>query len=217
MRDYATGREKDLDLVIARPGSGSRKGPRRSLDSLVDHFHILLSAEEQALLNQLPPIIVGPVGAVLVAMEAKACMTAHVKALPRLYDELNSSHISVHGASSQALAIAYVQVNVADTFISPNPRNALLREMGSQPEVSMHNQPYDTDRVLKKVSEIPRRSSNSGVGFDAIGVTVLDLSNDGNPVTVVDRSPAPQPGDPFHYGSMIIRMANEYDAVFAKI
>ena len=39
-------------------------------------------------------------------------MTAHVKSLPRLYDELNSSHQIVHGASNNALSIGMVTVNV---------------------------------------------------------------------------------------------------------
>ena len=37
-------------------------------------------------------------------------MTAHTRALPRLYDELNSSHLCVHGASRQALAIGFVVI-----------------------------------------------------------------------------------------------------------
>lgn len=154
-------------------------------------------------------------GAVLVALEAKACMTAHVKALPRLYDELNSSHLCVHGASKQALAIGYVQVNAADGFVSPIINNRPFGKGG--PEVTRHKQPADTIRVLNKVAEIPRRSASSEVGFDGIGVTVLDFRNDGGEVKLVEGPPAPSPGDQFHYSSMIVRMANEYDTVFARI
>ncbi|GAA5161331.1 hypothetical protein [Ornithinimicrobium tianjinense] len=216
MRDFATGRKKDLDLVVARPGADAT-GRARSLRSLVDEYQIPLTPEEEGTLHALPDIHVAPVGAVLIALEAKACMTAHVKALPRLYDELNSSHLCVHGASSQALAIAYVQVNHADQFISSNPKNVLLRSHGAEPERTQHRQPDDTLRVLDKLTEIPRRSSNSGHGFDAIGVSVLELANDGSPVRLVEQSPAPQSGDSFHYGSMIVRMAHEYDAVFSRI
>lgn len=214
MRDYATGRKKDLDLVIARP---TGEPPiRASFKMLVHRYGIELTAEEQRLLDGLPDIRVAPVGAVQVALEAKATMTAHVKSLPRLYDELNSSHLCVHGASGQALAIAYVQVNHSETFVS-SIINSKDIARGLDPEVSVHKQPADTQRVLDKVAEIPRRSSNKGTGFDAIGVTVLDLVNDGSPVTLVDSPPAPQQGDHFHYGSMISRMANEYDATFAHI
>lgn len=42
-------------------------------------------------------------------------MTAHSKALPRLFDELNSSHQIVHGASSHALSVGFAMVNASDT------------------------------------------------------------------------------------------------------
>lgn len=216
MRDYRTGRKKDLDLVIARP-HGPVPANGLTFKSLVTRYNIVLTPEEQALLNDLPDIPVAPVGAVLVALEAKATMTAHVKSLPRLYDELNSSHLCVHGASAQALAIAYVQVNHSGTFVSPiiNSRDI---SRGLTPEVSLHNQPRDTLRVLNKVAEIPRRTNHQDTGFDAIGVTVLNLINDGTtPVELVDAAPAPQQGDHFHYGSMIVRMAHEYDATFSAI
>lgn len=217
MRDYATNRSKDLDLVVARPESGLLSGKAQSFKSLVDRYEIKLEDDERALLDSLPDIQVAPVGAVLIAMEAKACMTAHVKSLPRLYDELNSSHLCIHGASSQALAIAYVQVNASDTFISPNPTNVRLMMMGHDPVLTIHKQPADTKRVLDKVGEIPRRSNTSDQGFDAIGVTVLDIVNDGSDVEIDNLPPAPQPGEPFHYGSMIVRMAHEYDSKFARI
>lgn len=213
MTDYATGRKKDLDLVIARPAGEAARN--RTFGGLATSYGVHLNDLEQGVLDALPRFPVGPVGAVLVALEAKATMTAHVKSLPRLYDELNSSHLCVHGASRQALAIGYVQVNSSDEFLSPllNSRRLTAHE----PVVTKHRQPEDTARVIRKVSEIPRRSASSEVGFDAIGITVLRVRNDGGTVDVVSDPPAPQPGDSFHYGSMIVRMANEYDTTFASI
>ena len=215
MTDFHSGRPKDLDLVIARPSSGmdSAKG---SFRTLVSKFKIELSDVERALLEKLPDIAIAPVGAVLVALEAKACMTAHIKALPRLYDELNSSQFCVHGASSQALAIGYVQVNNSDNFVSSVVNSERLSE-GLPVKVTKHRQPGDTLRVLDKVAKLPRRSSKGGDGFDALGITVLDFKNDGGPVSLVGDAPAPQPGSNFHYDGMIVRMANEYDATFSKI
>jgi len=215
MRDFATGRKKDLDLVIARPDGPVGAGAG-SLRGLVQRYAIPLNVEEQTRLNSLPDIPIAPVGAVLVALEAKACMTAHVKSLPRLYDELNSSHLCVHGASRQALAIGYVQVNSAEEFISPVINSRLIAK-GIEPEITKHRQPASTTRVLDKIAEIPRRSGHNGSGFDAIGMTVLELRNDGSPVTLTTGSPAPRPGDNFHYDSMIVRMANEYDTTFSQI
>ena len=215
MRDFATGRKKDLDLVIARPGGGLGR-PGRTFATLAEEYGIELTKAELNALSAVPDITVAPVGAVLIALEAKACMTAHVKSLPRLYDELNSSHLCVHGASRQALAIAYVQVNHADSFVSPvinSPRLAA----GLPLEVTRHRQPGDTSRVLAKVAEIPRRSSFAESGFDAVGVTVIDLRNDGSTVDLVTAAPAPQPGANFDYDGMITRMANEYDTRFSSI
>jgi hypothetical protein len=215
MRDFHTNREKVLDLVIARPASpvGDRA---LNFRDLVGQYGIELDREQQSLLDELPDIKIAPVGAVLVALEAKATMTAHVKSLPRLYDELNSSHLAIHGASSQALAIAYVQINSASAFMSSVINSERISE-GLPPRMSVHRQPADTLRVLDKVAQIPRRSGKSGNGFDAIGVTVLDFGNDGGPVDVVTAEPAPQPGTNFHYDGMVVRMANEYDATFAHI
>jgi hypothetical protein len=214
MTDHATGRKKDLDLVFARPIE-SASSPTRSFAFLAEHYGMALTAPQEAALRGLPPLPVAPVGAVLVAMEAKACMTAHVKSLPRLYDELNSSHLCVHGASRQALAIAYVQVNVASEFLSPVVNNYLLD--GREAKVSPHRQPQDAARVIAKISEIPRRSNSSENGFDAVGITLLKLRNDGSPVTIESGPPAPAPGDNFHYSNMIVRMANEYDTTFSHI
>jgi hypothetical protein len=214
MRDFATGRKKDLDLVIARP-DGPISPNAVTFDGLATKYGIQPTNDEQGILDSLPPLYVGAVGAVLVALEAKACMTAHVKALPRLYDELNSSHLCVHGASKQAIAIAYVQVNAAPEFASPIVNNRPLH--GAPPEMTRHRQPSDTLRVIEKVAEIPRRSASSEVGFDGVGITVIDFRNNGGAVKVVQGPPAPQPGDQFHYSGMIVRMANEYDTLFSKI
>lgn len=214
MTDFATGRKKDLDLVIARPAEAPPAGSK-SFAYLASRYGIPLNSAEQSLLVGLPTVPIGRAGAVLVALEAKACMTAHVKSLPRLYDELNSSHLCVHGASRQALAIGYVQVNAADEFLSPVVNNHATT--AADAAVTTHRQPADTLRVIGKVAEIPRRSTSSESGFDGIGITVLRLRNDGGDVRIVDTSPAPQPGDSFHYDGMIVRMANEYDTTFSRI
>ena len=214
MTDFATGRKKDLDLVIARP-SGAPAATGRSFGGLAEQYGIPLSDLERGILDALPTLRVGTVGAVLVALEAKACMTAHVRSLPRLYDELNSSHLCVHGASRQALTVGYVQVNAAPEFVSPMVNSRSLQ--GAPPVVTKHRQPSDTERVLRKIAEIPRRSASSESGFDGIGVTVLELRNDGGPVRIVSAPPAPKAGDSFHYGSMVVRMANEYDTTFASV
>lgn len=213
MRDFATGRKKDLDLVIARP-SGNEISGERTLADLAKHWKIVLNGPQEADLTQLPIITEGSLAAsgVLVALEAKATMTAHGKAAPRLYDELNSSHLTVHGASDQALAIGLVMVNESDTFISPERQN-----VGGRGVVSHHLQPSDAERIIRKVEEIPRRASPAHHGFDGLGIVVVRAANDGSPVQLVARSPAPQPGEVFYYDDMLARVANEYDTRFSRI
>jgi hypothetical protein len=213
MRDYATGRKKNLDLVIARPsGEGTRQ--QRTLDDLATQWGVVLTPSQRAELNALPPIMEGGVvgSAVLVALEAKAAMTAHSKARPRLYDELNSSHLTVHGASSQALAVGLVMVNAATTFISPG-----LQADRDRAEVSEHVQPAAAAGVVRKIEEIPRRTGSATHGFDGLGIVVVDAGNDGSPIALIETPPAPQPGDIFRYDEMLTRIANEYDTRFAAI
>ena len=66
------------------------------------------------------------------ALEAKACMTEFGKARPRLYDELNSSHLTIHGDTNSAIAAGFALVNAAESFVSPlrNPW-----PLGSQPTI----------------------------------------------------------------------------------
>jgi hypothetical protein len=215
MRDFQNDRAKVLDLVIARPGPNPAPNTQ-TFRGLAQHYGVILTSGEQALLQKLPDVEVAPVGAVLMALEAKATMTAHIKALPRLHDELNSSHLAIHGASNQALAVAYVQINNSNRFLS-SVTNSKAMSKGHPPEYNEHTQPKDTQRVLDKVAQIPRRTGKSGNGFDAIGVTVLDFVNDGGPVDLVTSPPAPPAGSNYHYEGMIVRMANEYDATFAHI
>ena len=62
------------------------------------------------------------------------------------------------------------------------------------------------------MAEIRRRSGGSGTGFDAIGMMVVDMANDGSPVRVVDEPPVP-----FTYDAMVRRVAHEYAANFSRI
>jgi hypothetical protein len=209
MRDFHTGRKKKLDLVIARP-AGQVSGTPKSLGSLATAWKVRLDPAQTAKLNSLPQLEEGVVGAALVALEAKATMTAHTKAQPRLYDELNSSHLTVHGASRQALAVGFVMVNVSSTFISPGRQQA-------GPSVSHHTQPRDAQGIVSKVREIPRRVGPTGHGYDGLAIVTINCANDGTPVSLVTGPPAPQPGDIYHYDTMVTRIANEYDTTFANI
>lgn len=210
MRDFQTQRTKELDLVIARPASDTPARQQRTFAELGRHFGVVLTKRQQGVLAGLPIIREGPVGSVLVALEAKACMTAHVKALPRLHDELDSSHQTTHGNSKNALAVGFVMINASESFVSPGKNKFDLATHA--PVINRHRQPHDALRVIDKVAEIRRTSGGSSAGFDALGIMIIDLANDGSPVT----QPS-QPASPFPYFDMIDRVAHEYSANFKRI
>jgi hypothetical protein len=201
MHDYAANRSKNLDLVIARPhaaGWTTKRRPR-GFSALPALFDMHLTPGQESTLATLPDPVEGAVGAVHLALEAKACMTAFHKSYPRLYDELNSSHGVIHGASNRALAVGLAIINVADEFVSP---------VGGR---NRHNQPGDALGAIAKVEQLPRRAGDEGVGYDGLGIVLVDLVNDGTPVTLANSPPVPVN---YEYDRMIVRIANEYDVRF---
>ena len=215
MSDFAHGRKKNLDLVIARPRDDDEP-LRRTYTEIAEHYEIELTRDEAELLRSLPVLREGPVGSVLVAVEAKATMTAHQKARPRLYDELNSSHATVHGAADQAVAAAAVMINHASMFLTYD-----LNRLGiDSPEPLVYTQlrqPRDTQVVIEKLEQLPRRSGTGTFGFDAVGIIVVDCRNDGTPVSVVTHTPAPDPSSDFNYDQMVRRVASHYEFRFSHI
>lgn len=214
LNDWTTNRTKNLDLVVARTGDDAGITTTDLMD-LADKYKIGLSAEERSALKALPTSPRGDAGAtVLVALEAKACMTEHSKARSRLYDELTSSYQTVHGDSNNALAVGLVMVNRSDTFVSP-----LRQHQGLPTTVNIHQQPKAAIRTIEKMEEIHRRSGpHSGqLGFDALGILVVDSKNDGSPVELVADTPAPPVNSPFHYDNMIRRAAQLYDTSFSNV
>jgi len=176
----------------------------------MEKWEILLNAEERDILDGLPDAVQHSVGAVHLALEAKACMTEHGKARPRLYDELNSSHDAVHGSAEMAIAAGFVMINIADHFVSPE-----LNKSGGPLRITQHKQPRVTESVIQKVLEIPRRATTSAQGFDALAIVVINCTNDGvTPVHIVDSAPAPERSSPVHYDSMIGRVVQLYESRF---
>ena len=77
IRDFQHDRKKKLDLVLCTPASGRPAKRELTLSKMADHYEIELTASERAALAELPLLRRAPVGSVLMALEAKACMTAH--------------------------------------------------------------------------------------------------------------------------------------------
>jgi hypothetical protein len=211
MRDFVHDRKKNLDLVLCTFGGPAE---RATLAGLVKEYDIELTNQQRAMLDELPVLVRAPVGSVIIALEAKACMTAHQRALPRLYDELNSSHLTVHGASDQAIAVGFTMVNMAERYLSPDLNK---RNRSSDPEWSEHRQPRDAQLAIDKIRQLPRRSKVGDVGYDALSIIVIDMPNDGSPVRLVDGLPAPQRGDIYNYDTMIARLSGLYATRFRDL
>jgi hypothetical protein len=214
MRDFKNNRSKYLDLVICTPGSHADAQDLTFVD-LARQYHVDLTGAQATQLATYPLLRRVPVGSVHLALEAKAAMTEHIKALPRLFDELNSSHLAIHGSADFAIAAGFAVVNYAATFISPDRNKVIMK--GHPPVVTKHVQPKATERTIKKLEEIPRRTHGGAEGFDALGIVVLELKNDGSPVTVITHAPAPAAADVWHYDQMIRRIASLYANKFGNV
>jgi hypothetical protein len=214
MRDFRNNRSKYLDLVVCTPGTSTSE-TTTTFAELADKYAVILTTEERAQLQTYPVLRQVPVGSVHIALEAKAAMTEHIKALPRLFDELNSSHLAIHGSADFAIAAGFAVVNYSARFISPdrNKFDLAVRE----PVVTEHRQPNATERTIKKIQEIPRRTHGGVEGFDALGIVVLELCNDGTTIRVITDPPAPSPADVWHYDQMIRRIASLYANKFGNV
>lgn len=221
LRDFRTRKKKNLDLVVCTPNKSApprlKKGKRAGIvittfADLAPEHEIQLEPAEAAVLADLPALNVVSVGSVCLALEAKAVMTAHIAALPRLHDELDSSQETIHGHADEALAAGFVMINFANQFTSPDRNKHDLSR--TERVVNSHDQPKATERTIEKVTELRRRSKTGDHGFDAIGIMLVDCANDGSPCNVVTSPPAPPASDPFHYDQLIERVAALYQTRF---
>lgn len=223
IRDFRNNKKKNLDMVISRiapmkVSGGSKAGVRGASDfaGLAVAYGLALNRAERRELESLPSMPLAGVSTVLVATEAKAAMTAFMKARPRLKDELTSSHQTIHGDNESAIAAGLVLINGASSFISSD-RNKHALPLNSA-VASQHRQPADASNVVAGLRDIQRRSATSDSGFDALGVVVVACKNDGSPISLVScHPPAPAAADDFDYSRFVNRLAHLYATRFAAL
>lgn len=211
MRDYKQDRKKNLDLVLCTHQDAASD---LTFAQYGKQCGVVLTQEESAALAKLPTMHQAGVSNVLVALEAKACMTEHSKAVPRLHDELSSSHQTIHGDTGRAIAAGLVMINCADSFISTVRNRKRVR--GGKYVVSAHKQPAAADKMRAAIMKIPRRSDESGSGFDAVGISMVRCANDGTPISIDLLENAKVP-DIVKYDAFIGRLAHLYATKFAAI
>jgi len=199
---------KTLDLVLTLVPPSREEADRRTFADLVKQFAIDLDPSEHAALMSLPRLEEdrsADVSEVAVALEAKACMTEHVKSLPRLHAEILATGYLAKKAVPRCITVSYSLVNAAPFFVTPSGAGKKNR----------HSQPDDAIRVIQMLGgAIPRATEMKEVGYDVIGVTALDCRNDGSQVSVVDVAPAPLSNSHIHYERMIRSLCSELRARF---
>jgi hypothetical protein len=195
---------KRLDLVLTVVQPTRHEGTRRTFADLAGALGVALDDADRVALAGLPSFFEeteDDVSEVAVAVEAKACMTEHVKSLPRLHAEILATGYLAKLAAPHCLSVSYSLVNAAATFISPSGKAA----------ISQHNQPEDARRVVRMISNaVPMTSKNNQYGYDVIGTTVVDCRNDGSPVSVVQSDPAPARSDHTHYERMLVSLCGKF-------
>lgn len=198
----------DLVLTIVPPSRATRS--RRLFADLVSAYGIALDAADREALSTLPPIEEDSrddVSEVAVALEAKACMTEHLKSLPRLHAEILATGYLAKKAAPRCITVSYSLVNAAPFFVTPS---------GEAP-TNRHTQPNDAQRVVQMIGRaIPSAAEVRDYGYDVIGVTVLDCRNDGSPVLLLDRTLAPARNEHIHYERMIRSLCSEWRGRFRR-
>jgi hypothetical protein len=202
---------KTLDLVVTVVPPNRELRQRMRFADLSEVYGIALSDDERRLLSELPPLEHDQgddVSEVAIAVEAKACMTEHVKSMPRLHAEILATGYLAKRAVPRCITVSYSLVNAAPIFVSPS----------GEGKVNRHNQPEDARRVIDMIAKaVPTLTDSRDYGYDVVGVTVLDCRNDGSPVNVVeDPSLAPTRSDRTHYERMIRSICSEYRSRFGR-
>lgn len=192
----------DMVLTVVPPRRSSTK--RKTFAGEVEALGVELDDADRIALADLPVIYMDrkdDASEVAVAVEAKACMTKHVSAIPRLFAEILATGYLAKRAAPRCISVSYSLINAASTFVSPSGKN----------EVTRHNQPEDTHRVVQMLSTaIPTANDSREYGYDVVGATVVDCRNDGSVVTVVSAAPAPTLNAHTHYERMLRSLCSEF-------
>jgi hypothetical protein len=212
MTDFVSSRRKYLDLVICTPRDEPTSRKKKTFGDLIRDYDIQLAAHELDAFNSLPILIRKPVGEVMVALESKACMTAHTKAASRLFDELSSAAQCINGSAPSAVAVGHVLVNTSPQFVSSD-RNKMHRSATNR--VDSHDpQPRSWQKALATARKLAVRGYPNERGFDAVAVTMLNGINDGTPYLIPPAPPSLAANDSLAYEKMIHRLSGLYDTRF---
>lgn len=142
---------------------------------------------------------------VQIAIEIKAVMTEHRKAVKNRKRDLEAHHEHVHNYDNNAIAGGVLVVNAAETFQSP------LR-----PKITVHRDSAAlVAHCISELRGVSTRGGPKGYGLDAkcaIVVSVDNVTHSG--ARFVTTPPAPPIGDPLHYDAFIRTVCDQYSRRF---
>jgi hypothetical protein len=152
-------------------------------------------------------ILKAPPSTVQIAIEFKAVMTEHRKAIKNRKRDMEAHHEHVHNYNPQAIAGGVIVINASPTFRSP------LRAPGA---ITTHTKIGEkVQHCMNEIRAVSVRGGPTGYGLDAKTAIVLDMDNVNLPATAyITKPPAPQIGDPVHYDAFIQRLCSEYRTRF---
>jgi len=144
---------------------------------------------------------------VWIAIDAKAIMTEHGKTRRNRQRDLNSMAEILHRMNPTPITGAYVAINMSSEFRSPL-RNAITPHRNIERIVA---------ETIPLMTEILEDEESRHPGLDAIGVTVLDYSNEPRSrCRVIEAQPAPDRNSPLHYDNFIARLCEKFTAKYGK-
>ena len=131
---------------------------------------------------------------VQIAIELKAVMTEHRKAVKNRTRDLEAHHEHVHNYNNQTVAGGVLIINAAKTFRSP------VRD-----GVTVHRDPEKlVVHCINELRSVATRGGSTGYGLEAKCAIVLDADNQNLANgCYVTTSPAIPVGDPLHYDAFI--------------
>jgi len=146
-------------------------------------------------------------------------MTEHIKALPRLRDELLGAMQASVMAAPHAIVCGLVVINAARSFISSENQRRFREGDPSSLRRNPHRQPDVVAKVIDRLQlRLPMRRDTSREGFDCFAFIVIEHDNEvPDPVVrLVTGPPAPSQMSPRNYDAFLIDVCNKYTERFGQ-
>jgi hypothetical protein len=172
----------NVDLVLGPPALGE---PATSGDGLIR--------------RQRPAVV-------QIAVELKAVMTEHRKAVKNRKRDLEAHHEHVHNYNNLAIAAGVLIINASPTFQSP------LR-----PSLTTHRNPARlVEHCIAELRSVAVRGGTTGYGLEAKCALVVHVDNvDPSKTRFQETQPAVALGDPLHYDGFLHAVCDAYTRRFS--